>query len=151
MTYVGDSAGEGDLLLEPGTILCERGVLLDEFVNIHLNIELVGIGVCDGIFLQFIDHLGPVLVVGSGVENLLLLDFLLLTLSLLGFLSCLLGLFCLELLLLFQALLLIFAELLSLLSCGGLLSSNRLYFFFLGMLRLLRFVTLHRYKLDKRK
>ena len=102
--------------------------------------ELVGVGISIRVFLEFIDHLGPVLEVLGGVKDLLLLFGCWLVLSLQSLLR---GFFCLlllQLLLLLQPLLLVFAELGAVPCALACLDG----WFLLGLLRgLLNFLCLH--------
>lgn len=144
MTYVGHSTSERNLLFKPSAILSQWGVFLSELVNSELDVELMGIRIGERIFLEFIDHLRPVLIVGSWVENFFFFDFLLLSLCLFGFFSCFFSFLSLKFFLLFQSLLLIFTELLSSFSCLNFLFWKRLYFLFQGLLHLFRLISLHR-------
>jgi hypothetical protein len=67
MTYVRDSTSQRDLFFKPGSILSNRGEFLSELMNSELDVELVGVRIGEWIFLEVIDHLGPVLIVGSWV------------------------------------------------------------------------------------
>lgn len=67
MTYVRDSTSQRDLFFKPGSIVSNRGEFLSELMNSELDVELVGVRIGEGIFLEVIDHLGPVLIVGSWV------------------------------------------------------------------------------------
>jgi hypothetical protein len=115
VTDVGDSAGEGNGLLEPLAVLSIRSILLQKLADGELDVEFVGVGVSVRILLEFSYHFRPVFEVGGRVENLLFFDFFLLALSLLGLFGCFLCLLGVELLLLLETLLLVLAGLLAVL------------------------------------
>lgn len=136
---VGDSSSEGSFFIEPLSLHADGIVFLDKLGDCDLDVEFMGIRICVWVLFEFIDHLGPVFEVLSGIKDLLLL----LSWLVLG-LSCplcrLISLLLLEPLLLVQPLQLIFAQFCSIYVSLDLLNSGLL----LCRLRdLLNFICLH--------
>jgi hypothetical protein len=108
---VGDSARQRDSLFEELVVLAQGVKLGDEVGNGDGDVELVRVRVSFGGFFHFLDHVGSIFIVLSGVENDFFFFFLLFFGLLFGFLFGLFfGLFGGESFLFIESFLFVFAE-----------------------------------------